>query len=227
VLLYRIVQVVFRLICVFWFRLGVEHADRVPPTGPVIICGNHFSWWDPLAIAVALRRPVYFMAKGELFRTRWFATLLRMVGAFPVRRGLPDRWVLRHTYALLERGCAVGIFPEGTRSRTGYLGRAEPGAAMVATRSGAPVVPVAIVGNYGFGTRVRVVFGDPIDLAAMVAGGRRIRNDELTAMSEMVMDRVIDLAGGAVYRRPGPEEVAAGADGPVGPGQGSGARVQE
>ena len=129
-----------------WFRLrrlGREHI----PDGPVILAANHRSFLDPFVIGCCLGRPIYFVAKRELFRRRWQGWLLNCLGAFPVRRGESDEESVQTSLALLERGEAVVIFPEGTRIRSGSLGKAKRGVGRLALESGAPVVPIAITGS--------------------------------------------------------------------------------
>jgi len=124
-------------------RLGREHI----PDGPVILAANHRSFLDPFIIATCLGRPIYFVAKKELFDRRWQGWLLNCLGAFPVRRGDSDEETVATARALLDRGQAVVIFPEGTRIRTGSLGRARRGVGRLALESGAPVVPIALTGT--------------------------------------------------------------------------------
>ncbi|MBO8141576.1 MAG: 1-acyl-sn-glycerol-3-phosphate acyltransferase [Firmicutes bacterium] len=114
--------------------------------GPAIVVSNHVSYLDPILIGAALPRPVHFMAKEELFRYPVLRWLLPKVHAFPVRRGRPDRQAIRRALDILESGQVVGIFPEGTRSASGELQDVHGGAAMLALKSGASVVPMVLVG---------------------------------------------------------------------------------
>lgn len=163
-MLYVTIRALARVLMALIFRRKVEGAERIPD-GPVIICPNHIKWWDPVLVAASLRRKVHFMAKEELFRKPVLAAFFRGLASFPVRRGQPDREAIRHSLRLLERGEAVGVFIEGTRSRTGSLGPAEHGAALLAMRSGALVVPAGIVGDYKPFSRLRLRFGEPMTFA--------------------------------------------------------------
>ena len=125
-------------------RIGREH---VPRSGGVIFCSNHRSFLDPFVIATVARRPMYYVAKQELFRHPLVAWLLSSLGAFPVERGAGDQDMLATARAILERGDSVLIFPEGTRVRPGALGRPRRGIARLALETGAPVVPVAVIGT--------------------------------------------------------------------------------
>jgi 1-acyl-sn-glycerol-3-phosphate acyltransferase len=125
-------------------RIGREH---IPAHGPVIIAANHRSFLDPFVIGTMARRPLYYVAKQELFRNRLQAWLLNALGAFPVRRGASDEDMIETAKAILARGDIVLIFPEGTRIRPGSLGKPKRGVGRLALESGAPVVPLAIIGT--------------------------------------------------------------------------------
>jgi len=124
-------------------RIGREHI----PDGKVILASNHRSFLDPFIIGTCVRRPIYFVAKQELFTRRFVAWFLNCMGAFPICRGESDAESLATALALLERGEAVVIFPEGTRHRSGPLHEPRSGVGRLALESGAPVVPIAIKGT--------------------------------------------------------------------------------
>ena len=132
-------QVFFRM-----SRIGREH---VPSEGAVILAANHRSFLDPFVIGICIRRPVYFVAKKELFDNRLIGWFLNCLGAFPIRRGESDEESVETARQILARGDAVVIFPEGTRVREGSLGKAKRGVGRLALESGAPVVPVAVHGT--------------------------------------------------------------------------------
>jgi glycerol-3-phosphate dehydrogenase (NAD(P)+) len=140
-----------------YFRMERIGARHVPRTGPVILASNHRSFLDPFIIGMLTRRPVYYVAKEELFRRSWQAWLLSSLGAFPVRRGVGDRDAIATAREILRRGDCVVIFPEGTRVRPGPLGRPRRGVGRLALETGARVVPVAIIGTEDIrrGLRIR------------------------------------------------------------------------
>jgi 1-acyl-sn-glycerol-3-phosphate acyltransferase len=125
-------------------RIGREH---IPAQGPFILASNHRSFLDPFVIAVMARRPIYFMTKKEAFINRPVAWLLSSLGAFPIDRQGGDQEAMDTTKAILERGDGVLIFPEGTRTRPGPLARPKRGIGRLALDTGAPVIPVAIIGS--------------------------------------------------------------------------------
>jgi 1-acyl-sn-glycerol-3-phosphate acyltransferase len=135
-------------------RIGREH---LPRSGPLLLASNHRSFLDPFVIGALVRRPVYYMAKRELFEKRWQAWILNALGAFPVDRGAGDGAAMDTARAILERGDCVVLFPEGTRIRTGPLGEPKRGVARLALETGAPVAPVAVIGseNVRRGWRIR------------------------------------------------------------------------
>ncbi|MBM3470161.1 MAG: 1-acyl-sn-glycerol-3-phosphate acyltransferase [Armatimonadetes bacterium] len=134
----------------FWllFGLRVEGREHEPESGPVLAVCNHVSAVDPPIAGVALHRRAWYMAKEELLRTPVLGPLLRSVGTFPVRRGEADRQSIRTALQVLGRGRVLLMFPEGTRSPDGRLLSAEPGAALLALRTGVAVLPMAVVGTH-------------------------------------------------------------------------------
>jgi 1-acyl-sn-glycerol-3-phosphate acyltransferase len=142
-------------------RPRVVGREHVPRSGPVLLVMNHESWWDIPAFGRSQPRTIRYMAKRELYDIRSLAWLLRWGGAFPVRRGEPDRDALRIVHETIEAGGAVGIFIQGHRQ--GELEGAKAGAGRCAVVEDVPVVAAAIRGTGGWrpGRRVGVAFGAP------------------------------------------------------------------
>jgi 1-acyl-sn-glycerol-3-phosphate acyltransferase len=147
-LIYGFVRVTFQAFFLIYFRFQRIGREYVPRRGPVIIASNHRSFLDPFVIACMARRPMYYVAKKELFLyNRVLGWLLASLGAFPVDRGAGDSDFIDTAKAILARGDIVLIFPEGTRTRPGSLGTPRRGVGRLALESGAPVVPVAVLGT--------------------------------------------------------------------------------
>ena len=145
-IVYWPVRSVLKPLLVGYFRLRRLGREHIPPGG-VILASNHRSFLDPFVIGCCVPRPIYFVAKQELFQIRLVGWLLNCLGAFPLRRGESDEETVETALGLLARGQAVVIFPEGTRIRTGSLGKAKRGVGRLALESGAPVVPIALTGT--------------------------------------------------------------------------------
>ena len=185
---YLIAAVVVKPLMRTWFRIRLEGEEHIPEAGPVILASNHRSNMDPVLLASAVRRPVAFMAKAELF-VGPLGWIMRWIGQFPVRRGGIDREALRRTDAVLARGSMLGLFPEGTRG-DGRFSAVHPGLAYIVVRQRCPVLPVAIFGTdrvrrrFGwlpFASPVRIVIGPPIDLPKSTSdrAGRRAASELL------------------------------------------------
>jgi 1-acyl-sn-glycerol-3-phosphate acyltransferase len=178
-MLYAILKPIAVALMRLLFGLEAKGRELVPATGPVLIVSNHVSVLDPPLVGGSVPRPVFFLAKEELFRIPLFGRLVRALNARPVRRDGTDMRALKAALGLLREGRALLVFPEGTRGREGQAPReAKPGVGMLAVLSGAPVVPVYISGSGAALPRghalprpakVRVTFGPPLHFKA-VAG---------------------------------------------------------
>jgi 1-acyl-sn-glycerol-3-phosphate acyltransferase len=185
---YRIAALVVKPLMRTWFLIRLEGHEHVPNEGPVILASNHRSNMDPVLLASAVRRPLSFMAKAELF-VGPLGWIMRWIGQFPVRRGGIDREALRRVDAVLARGSMLGLFPEGTRGE-GDFAAVHPGLAYIVVRQRCPVLPVVISGTervkrrFGwlpFASPVRIVIGPPVDLpqATSDRAGRRAASEVL------------------------------------------------
>jgi 1-acyl-sn-glycerol-3-phosphate acyltransferase len=144
---YWLVRVFFQPFFHVYFRLQRIGLEHVPAEGPVIVAANHRSFLDPFVIATMARRPMYYVTKKELFGYPVLSWMLAALGAFPVDRGAADGEMIETAKAILARGDIVLIFPEGTRTRPGSLGHPKRGVGRLALETGAPVVPIAVIGT--------------------------------------------------------------------------------
>ncbi|EHQ88192.1 lysophospholipid acyltransferase family protein [Desulfosporosinus youngiae] len=147
-------------------RWKVQGSENMPNDGPVILVINHLSMWDPVVAACSVTRRVSFMAKEELFTIPVLGKIFSRLGAFPVKRGQGDMNAIRQSLAILKGGGVLGLFPEGTRTKTGKIQKGMPGMVLLMEKSQASVVPVKVGGTpsmfiKGWG-KISVVIGKPL-----------------------------------------------------------------
>ncbi|MEM8639230.1 MAG: lysophospholipid acyltransferase family protein [Cyanobacteria bacterium P01_G01_bin.54] len=152
-----------------YFQGQIVGLEQIPTRGSVVVVSNHASNFDPPLLANALQRPVAFMAKAELFKIPVFATAIRLYGAYPVKRQQADRRAIQTALNMGQQGWAIGVFLEGTRTSDGRVHRPKRGAALLAAKLQAPLLPVCLWGTEkieqgGFPQRtpVTVRIGPPI-----------------------------------------------------------------
>ncbi|MFO8192002.1 MAG: lysophospholipid acyltransferase family protein [Bacillota bacterium] len=194
-MLYAFGRLIFAIYLKIFLRFHVYGREHIPVRRPFIICANHIKWLDPAAVAVAMppTTKIYFMAKKELFSNIVFSYILNKVGAFPVNRQDADYAAFRRAFQLLRHGKVLGLFPEGTRSKDGKLQKAYGGAAFIAVRSGAPILPVAILGPYRFFKPVHVYIGSPFVLPPLIYEQKEDKKMMLEEMSREIMNNIRDL----------------------------------
>lgn len=176
---YALIRHVARVLFITLFVLRVDHRERLPRTGGVLVISNHQSFLDPILAAVGLGRPLHPMARENLFRFPLFAALIRSLYAFPVRRASADLGAVRDAIRRLKDGAAVLVFPEGTRTADGSIGPLQGGPIAIAARAGVPVVPMVIDGAFEAWPRsnrlprphrIRVAYGQALSAAEAAAG---------------------------------------------------------
>lgn len=145
---YEFVRWLTRFLLLLLTDCRVIGTENVPPSGALIVLSNHLSNVDPPLVGSLVPRTVRFVAKEELFKIALFGWCVRWYGALPLRRGTVDRRAIRQALDILRQGGVVGMFPEGHRSRGGQLQRGQAGATLLALLSGAPLLPVAIIGSH-------------------------------------------------------------------------------
>ncbi|MET3682348.1 1-acyl-sn-glycerol-3-phosphate acyltransferase [Alkalibacillus flavidus] len=189
-MLYTFAKYLVWFIFKFLYRIKIHGKENIPKQGPVIICSNHISNFDPPVVGITSPRVIHFMAKEELFEKKVLGFLLPRINAFPVKRGMRDRNALRQGLELLENGGTLGLFPEGTRSKDGHLQKGLAGAGFFAMRSNATVIPCAIIGDYERFKPLHVVYGKPIEFKSLEADNPRAQDvtDEIMANIQILLE---------------------------------------
>ena len=191
-MLYNFVRMLFAIYLKVFFRLKVHGFERIPTRKPFIVCANHISWLDPLSIGDSLPASyrIHYMAKKELFNNPVVAYILKIVGAFPLNRKDADYAAIRRAYQLLQKGQVLGLFPEGSRSKSGKLQKAYKGSALIAVRSGVPILPIGISGPYRLFKPLHVFIGPPFVLSPLVYENKEEKYAQLEEMSSKIMERI-------------------------------------
>ena len=194
------------LVLKIFFRFRSLGKQNVPRTGGALIACTHQSFLDPMMVGTGVGlRKVAFMARRSLFRTRFFAWVLRSANTFAVNRGEVDPAAVKLAVEKMKAGELLLVFPEGTRTTDGTIGEIRPGTAMMASRAGVPIIPAVIHGAFEAWPkharlprfrRVRIVFGEPIDTP-----GHR-RGQRLTA-TELLIARLHELQANLIERDKG------------------------
>lgn len=185
VFLYGIVRIIIGCFFHVIYDYRLIGKENVPKDGSYIVAPNHIHWADPFFVAVGIKNPSSYMAKESLFKNKFLAFAVRLFNAFPVKRESSDRSALNTAVKYLNNGYNLTIFPEGTRSKDGKIGKGKSGVAYIASVSGADVLPVGIVMKKGRGLRKKVT----------VRYGRLIPNASLkiNALSANELRRARDI----------------------------------
>lgn len=186
-------------------RWRVTGRQNIPARGPLLLAPNHISDLDPPVVGLSVTRPLWYMAKRELFEIRFVGRFIRFAQSFPVERDVADRAALRHAENLLCSGQALVMFPEGRLSKDGSLQELQPGATMMSLRTGVPIVPVGISGTNAlmpYGKLVprptlhpiRVHFGEPITFEDLKDLPNRAQREQSTLRLEQALRDAIHIA---------------------------------
>lgn len=194
---FRVIYALLAWLVGLIFRISVVDRRNEPESGGYVVVANHVSATDPIIISCAFRKhQIHFMAKKELFGIPLFGRFIRMLGAFPIDRGGSDVGAIKNAVGIVEDGCCLGVFPQGHR----YPGqdprstRVKNGAALIASRAGAPIVPVYIwhKGNKGgFFRKTYVIIGELIPFESFEYD--REGSGEYTRITDTVFGKVCEL----------------------------------
>lgn len=192
--LYRFIRWLLFLLLPIFYPVKFIGRENIPKEGAFIICSNHLSFLDPVFLIRSVPRQVYFMAKEELFRSKFAQAFLTGIGTFAVRRGAGDHGAVDHAVDLIRQGKILGIYAEGTRSKDGTPKRAKSGVALIASRTGADVLPVAVCpkkGKVRMFRRTTVIFGQIIPNGELQISGTD--RSEIRAATDKIMGEVVKL----------------------------------
>lgn len=195
---YHIARITVRISLFLFTSCQLKGVKSIPKKGPLLIIANHLSMADPPLVSVSINRETVFMAKEELFRTGFSNYFIRSFGAFPVRRNRLDRTALNEAERVLSSGKVLVMFPEATRSKNGGLQKAFPGAAMIALRNGAPIVPIAITGTEKIRGlswifhryRLKLTVGQPFHLPS---GNGKVFRQQITECADLMMEHIAEI----------------------------------
>jgi 1-acyl-sn-glycerol-3-phosphate acyltransferase len=179
-------------------HLSIKGRENVPRNGPLIIVANHLHNVDPPLISVTIRRKTMFMAKEELFRHKFFGYFIGSFGAFPVNRSHGDISAIHQSLKALDEGYALVMFPESHRSPNAQLQPGLSGAALIALRSGAPILPIGITGTENIKgwtwifrrPRIIINIGKPFSLPS---GKGKTGKAEMSRFTDLIMENIADL----------------------------------
>ena len=197
-MLYYIIRFVLDLLFGLFTRRRVRGRENVPRKGGAIFVSNHINLVDSPLLGISLGRRVAFMAKEEVFNSRIIGYIMSSFGAFPVSKWRPDRKALQRAIQILEDGKSLVIFPEGMRSRSRRLKLAFHGAALIASRSGAPIIPVGITGTTKITglswiwhrPEITVNVGESFTLPRV---NGKLTKPELSRLTDIIMGRIAAL----------------------------------
>lgn len=189
---------IFKIICRLWFgailRTKVVGTENIPKNGAFILAANHLSNFDPPFLGTFIDREINYMGKEELFKNPIMAWICRNLHVFPVKRGTADKNAIKTALKLLKDGKCFGIFPEGTRSKDGKLGKAQNGVSLIAAMSKAPIIPAAIVNTEKIFSRdeffpqTAVIYGSPMKFS-----GSTKDKDALEDFAQEIMNEIAKL----------------------------------
>ena len=197
-MIHKLCQLIVKTYFNILYKVKIEGRKDIPKNTNFIYAINHRSNADPPIAAAYIPGKISFMAKEELFRNPFFGTLIRVLGAFPVARGKGDTVVIDTAIARLKSGKNLMIFPEGTRSKTGKVGKGHTGAALIAARSGYKIIPVGIIfgEKLSFRSEITIKFGQPIDPVDYCEICEQPNPRQLVKLKNKYMEDIKDLVYG-------------------------------
>ena len=172
------------------YRIETVGTEHFPKDGGVLLCSNHINNLDPPVVGISCPRPVAFMAKEELFKAPVLKHILPHVHAFPVKRGMSDREALRTGMKILKENNVLGLFPEGTRSKNGELGKGSGRGRILCSAYGSCRCSMCHIGSYKPFRKLKVIFGHPVDLDGLRA--EKANAEEVTEVIMAEIQKLLD-----------------------------------
>lgn len=188
---YKVCRVIVRFLMLFVFRFEFKGQENIPESGGVIIAYNHRSNLDPVIAGLSSPRQLTFMAKEELFKTPFFAWLIRKLGAFPIHRGRGDVGAIKASLSILKNGKCMLIFPEGHRIKDGKIVKAKAGVAVIAQHAQVKIIPACISGEYKWMRKITVTYGKPISLEEYY--DKHLEQEKLQEIADDVLNTIRGL----------------------------------
>lgn len=183
----KLIYTVYRVL----FRIEKVNEENVPMEGPIIICANHLNYWDAVGLVTATKRRINFIAKEDLFNNGFLNWIAHVFDVIPIKRGMRDMEAMKRCLSSLKKGIALGIFPEGTRKGLEKGAKVQNGAAYMALKTKAKVVPVGIQGTFRPFTKVTLNYGEPIDFSKY--DSKNPEKDNLDQATKEIIDNIIML----------------------------------
>ena len=197
--MYYVAMYLTRFAYLIWYSIKFEGKENIPKGEGALYASNHRSNADPPLIVLGVKKKFSFMAKEELFKNKLFAWLIKSLGAFPVSRGKGDTSAIDKSVEVLKNGRNLVIFPEGTRSKDGKVGKGKTGAALVAAMAESKVVPVGIIfegEKLHFRSKIRVVYGKPILSSDYITTPAEPNPRELVKLKKAIMTEIKRIVEG-------------------------------
>ena len=179
------------------YNFKIEGIENIPQDRPLVMASNHRSYADPVILTIPMKRPVTYMAKEELFKNKLFGWFITKLGAFPVKRGAGDMQVIEDSIGILNSGRNLVIFPEGTRSKDGKVGKGKTGVALIAAKSGADVIPCGIIfegEKLKFRSKLTLRFGKVIPAEEIAVEDASSKS--LKGVKKRIMSAITELVEG-------------------------------
>lgn len=187
----KVVKAILHFLLIIVYRVKIIGKENIPKEGAYIICGNHIHALDAAIVVLCAKRKIVFMAKAELFKRPFVGWLGNLFDMIPVKRDSKDIESMKKSLKVLKNNEILGIFPEGTRNGLEKTGKVKNGAAYLSLRTGIPVIPAGIVGQYKPFRKITLTYGKPLIFDEYKS--KNFEKEDLEKVSQIIMDNIIKL----------------------------------